>query len=131
MQKPASLTRLYETASLLHVPSKWYIFQSQQYKNPLQRAYNLSVSEKTGKMNLAIRIKLNQDWVEQDKKKGETELVLEVHPDPQLSLSHQLPGEKTRNSLHLAQDMPSQNNLRSWVASLHLNRKYFSAPLIQ
>lgn len=72
MQKPASLTRLYETASLLYVPSKWYIFQSQQYKNPLQQAYNLSVSEKTDKMNLAIRIKLNQDWREQDKKKGET-----------------------------------------------------------
>lgn len=59
MQKPASLTRLYETASLLYVPNKSHIFQPQQYKNPLQQAYNLSVSEETGKMNLAIRIKLN------------------------------------------------------------------------
>lgn len=61
MQKPASLTRVYETASLLYVPSKSYIFQSQQYKNLLQQAYNLSVNEETGKMNLAIRIKLNQN----------------------------------------------------------------------
>lgn len=60
-KKSASLTRLYETASLLYVPSKSYIFQPQQYKNLLQQAYNLSLNEESGKMNLAIRVNLNQN----------------------------------------------------------------------
>lgn len=107
MQNPVSLTRLYEIASLLCVPSKWYIFQSQQYKNPLQQAYNLSVSEKTGKMNLAIRIKLNQDWREQDKKKGDWASIGGTSRSTIVSQSP-APWRKTTNNLHLAQDMPSQ-----------------------
>lgn len=108
MQKSVSLTKLYETASLLYVPSKSYIFQPQQYKNLLQQAYNLSLNEETGKMNLAIRVKLNQNWREQDKKKGETELVIRGTFISTIVFELLAPWRKTRNGLHSAQDMPSQ-----------------------
>lgn len=95
-KKSASLTRLYETASLLYVPSKSYIFQPQQYKNLLQQAYNLSLNEESGKMNLAIRVNLNQNWREQDKKRDWASHQRYIHIHNCLSAACSLEKNKER-----------------------------------
>lgn len=111
MQKiPAYLIRLYESAFVLYLPSKSYIIQPHQYEHPLSKACNLSVSEGAGKMSLASRTELNQKWRGQNKREGESGLMIWVTSKSRIVSQPPAPWRESSNGLHLTPEMPSQKS---------------------